>query len=81
MSLLDYLIDKHGYNELIFASELRTADRQALSQDLQQLIDSNEIYKYANGIYFIPNPNSTFKKEDLDELIKKKLRSKINCSN
>jgi len=81
MSLLNYLIEKHGYNELIFSSELRAIAHETLSQDLQQLIDSNEIYKYANGIYFIPNPNSAFQKEELDGLIKEKLRSKINCSN
>lgn len=84
MELIDYVIDKIGYNEPFFSSDisrrLNISDKERLLNDINQLVNDKKIYEYANGIYFIPNPNSTFTQDELNELIQKRLQSKINCS-
>lgn len=83
MNLVDYIVETFGYNEPFFVKDivrrLRIEDDKALKSDLEQLEHDNKIYKYANGIYFIPNPNSQYENEQLIEIIKNRLQRKINC--
>lgn len=83
MSLVDYIIERFGYNEPFFPTDiirhLNIQREEKLLEDLSQLAKDKEINEYAQGIYFIPNPNSTLKGEELNDLINKRLQNKINC--
>ena len=75
--LLQYLLEKYGYDEPIFSRDLcknLNVKGTTLRQNLKRLIDSNRLERYENGIYFIPKPNSLFKKKSLsfNKVINKK---------
>src|SRR5699024_1474754 len=71
MSFLEYLSERYEYEEPIFLSELYKdldLNQNTIRQKLKRLVDSGEInrYKYKDGIYFIPNPNSVLKNSTLN---------------
>lgn len=83
MGLVDYLVDMFGYNEPFFVSDIvrrsRITDETTLKNDLNLLVEQKKLYKYASGIYYIPNPNSRHNADEQNTLIKKRLLNKINC--
>lgn len=78
MNLMDYLIDRYGYDEPIFSEELsqdlNKMNPSTMRQNLKRLVDSEKLYRYKDGIFFIPNPNSYLKKKTLSvtKIINKK---------
>ena len=78
MEFIDYLKDNYGYDEPIFSNELTKELKQfnpnTIRQHLKKLVDTEKIYRFKNGIYFIPNPNSPLKKKSLsvNKVINKK---------
>lgn len=83
MTIVDYMIDQYGYNEPIFTHDivrrLNIMKPEKLNEDLTELCNNKTIYKYANGIYFIPHPNSKLKDKELYELIERRIQNNINC--
>lgn len=79
MKFLEYLIENYGYDEPIFATDLYKElrlNKNTIRQLLKRETDKGNIsrYKYKNGIYFIPKPNSLFKRStiSLNKIINKK---------
>jgi len=83
MTLIDYMIDQYGYNEPIFTHDiirrLNIQKTDKLKEDLNSLHEKNEISRYAEGIYFIPHPHTKLEKNELNDLIQRRIQSKINC--
>lgn len=83
MGLVDYLVDMFGYNEPFFINDIvrkaRITDKTTLESDLSELVEQKKVSLYANGIYYIPNPNSRHNTDEQNTLIKKRLLNKINC--
>lgn len=78
MDLSTYLLENYGYDEPILLKELYeelNINSNTLRQSLKRAVDQGEVnrYKYKNGIYFIPNPNSVLKKNtiNLNKIISK----------
>lgn len=70
MDLYQYLMNKIGYDEPIFSKDLLKEvelSPDALRQSLKRLVDKGKICRYDSnkGIYFIPDPDSLFKKKTL----------------
>ncbi|QKY70106.1 hypothetical protein [Lentibacillus sp. CBA3610] len=77
MKLFQYLLNNYGYNEPIFNDELQedlTVKNSTLRMNLKRLVDTEEIKRYAPGIYYIPKPNSLLKNQTLsfNKVLKKK---------
>lgn len=75
--LLNYLIEKYGYDEPIFTKDLQkelNIKSGSLRQAIKRLTDKGLITKARNGIYFIPNKNTILKKTVLsvDKIVKNK---------
>lgn len=83
MTLIDYMIEQYGYNEPIFTHDiirrLNIQKTDKLKADLTKLHEKEEINQYAQGIYFIPHPNSKLKEDELLELIQSRIQNNINC--
>jgi len=54
MSLKECLIDKYGYNEPIYVSEIlyKNYSRQWIFKELKKLVDTGEIKRFDTGIYY-----------------------------
>ncbi|WP_373894134.1 DUF6088 family protein [Virgibacillus natechei] len=78
MDLINYLTKEYGYREPILledlTDELSNISASSLRQKLKRLVDREVIYRFENGIYFIPNPNSLLKTKTLsvEKVLEKK---------
>lgn len=79
MDLYNYLVKQYGYDEPIFSEDLKKEldiNSNTLRQNLKRLTDAKKIqrFNYKTGIYFIPDPDSIFKKSALsvNKIIKNK---------
>lgn len=84
MDLYMYLVNTYGYDEPIFmeelTSEVTSLKSDALRQSMKRMVDNEKLYRYKDGIYFIPNPNSLFKTKTIsvNKIIEKKYLYKKN---
>src|SRR5690625_2821532 len=70
MALSNYLLENYGYDEPILSKELYEeldTNPNTLRQSLKRAVDQGKLcrYKYKDGIYFIPNPNSVLKRNTI----------------
>ncbi|MFZ3591768.1 DUF6088 family protein [Bacillus sp. DJP31] len=69
MNLYQYILDTYGYDEPVFLDELKSEvtslKPESLRQAMKRLVDNGKIYRYRDGIYFIPNPSSVLKSTTL----------------
>lgn len=56
MTFNEYLIDKFGINEPIYAEEINYEDysRPWILRELKKLVDNGELKRYERGIYYFP---------------------------
>ena len=56
MTLNRYLLDKYGYNEPIYSTDIRFEDysRQWIFKELKKLVDNGDIKRFDTGIYYFP---------------------------
>ena len=56
MKLLDYLIEKYGYNEVIFLNEIKYKEysNSWLKKEIAKLTKEDKIIRFDKGIYYIP---------------------------
>lgn len=71
MDLINYLYENYGYDEPILSKELYEdldMNPNTLRQCLKRGVDRGNLcrYKYKDGIYFIPNPNSLLKNKTIN---------------
>lgn len=82
-AVYDFIVEKYGYNEPIFTSDLKKEldiNPNTFRQVVKRLSDKGLITKVEKGIYFIPNKNSVLKKPKLsvEKIIGKKFLNKEN---
>ncbi|MCL2321993.1 MAG: hypothetical protein FWC47_07815, partial [Oscillospiraceae bacterium] len=55
MTFIEYLKEKYGYNEPIYAEEIQFENysHSWISKELKKLVDSDEIKRFDTGIYYL----------------------------